>query len=515
MNIFRIVPKLSIPIAILLGALLPGAAFTQNNKIDPGIMEYSRTYGVSLDEAKSRAYKEDYAFEVGRRIEVNSPKTFAGIYIEHEPTFRVVVRFVGDAKTQLAKYTHDPLFVPQTAPRSLEVLLAAQADIADQLVKHGIDFTSGIDLKKSEVTLYVQDPVAVRKQFAIAFRVSPFIRVYKGSGSSDITEISGGRRVIDQDQASCTTGFNVFDGNRELGITTAGHCENSLTYASPRKRLSYQGESDGGSYDIQWNNQRTSSQPEQQKNSIDLIQGPAPSMEVTSVTSSNAYGVGKFVCKSGISGYFKCGTVANMHHLENYRGAVGSYIQVHNANNEPLAVEGDSGGPVFGVGDNSAYGVIHARGNIGDPDRNDLFYMPIERLSVLGISVLTEPFEITSIPDASGPNDQEMPITVNFKGVPRFPVTVTVDVLTCPEPWVCTGASGDITTNVPSPFVLGWICDGAGLPTTSFQLQTTLKDASLIQPSPVQHVVTCLAGPALESHRVKSPMQAGAVIISP
>lgn len=317
MNIVRFVPRLSIPIAILLGVLLPGAAITQNTKIDPGIMEYARTYGVSLDEAKSRISKEDYAFEVGRRIEVNSPKTFAGIYIEHEPVFRVVVKFVGDAKTQLTKYTQDPLFVPQTAPRSLEVLLAAQADIADQLAKHGIDFTSGIDLKKSEVTLYVQDPAAVRRQFAIAFSVSPFIRVYKGSGSTELTNISGGRRVIGQDPPSCTTGFNVFDGNRELGITTAGHCDNSLTYASPRKRLVYQDESNGGSYDIQWNKQRTSSDPEQQKNSIDLIQGPAPSMEITSVTPSTAYGVGKSVCKSGISGYFECGTVVNMHHLEN------------------------------------------------------------------------------------------------------------------------------------------------------------------------------------------------------
>jgi hypothetical protein len=125
---------------------------------------------------------------MGRRIEADSPETFAGIWIEHEPVFRVVVRFVGDAKAQLAKYTQDPLFVPQTAPRSYEVLVAAQRDIAERLAKDGIDFTSGIDIKKSEITLYVQDPAMVLRKYAVIFTVSPFIRVYKGGESVELTD---------------------------------------------------------------------------------------------------------------------------------------------------------------------------------------------------------------------------------------------------------------------------------------------------------------------------------------
>lgn len=237
-------------------------------------------------------------------------------------------------------------------------------------------------------------------------------------------------------------------------------------------------------------------------------------MEIKSVTPSSAYTIGEPVCKSGISGDYLCGSVVNMNHLENYNGAVGSCIQVHNIDNQPVSVEGDSGGPVFCIANNSAYGIIHGRGKPGKPDRNDLFYMPIERLSSLGVSVLTEPFQITSIPDASVPNGGTVvPVDVNFKGVPRFPVTITLTPVTCPPPWICTESSGVITTNVPSPFVVGLFCDGEDLPTTTFIIQTTLKDASLIQTPPVQHALKCIASLAPKSGIKRATGRAGAVIL--
>lgn len=245
------------------------------------------------------------------------------------------------------------------------------------------------------------------------------------------------------------------------------------------------------------------------------MNGPMPSMDITSTTPSTDYTIGEHVCKSGIITGYNCGDVVDMNHLEIFgpNNEVGSYIEVHNANNEEMNVKGDSGGPVFG--NNAAYGVIHGRPKKNKPDHNDLLFMPIERFSILGVSVLTEPFEITSIPDASGPNGV-VPITVNFKGIPRFPMTVTVDVLDCPQPWTCTSGSGEITTNVPSPIGIAWTCDNeGGLPTTSFLVQTTLKDASLIQTGPVQHTVTCVAGLAGKSQHTQPAGKAGVVFDHP
>ena len=516
MSIVRFACLLLILIAGLQVAVPSQAAPANEADIDPAVIYYSRTYHVSTEEAQLRLSKEGYIAEIGRRIETSSPETFAGIYIEHQPVYRVVVRFVGDAKAQLEKYTQDPLFVPMSAPRSLEVMRAAQEDMVEQLRKNGIEYLSQIDLRNSEVVLFVRDPARVMREFALALKVSPFIRVRKTNGFIDTTAISGGRRVNSTGGSaipSCTTGFNVFDSNRELGITTAGHCDNSMKYAPTGTRLIWQDEHDMGSLDIQWHKQRISQSapPQQQINSIDLIGGPTSTLEITSVTPSSGYTAGKVVCKSGAFGYYKCGVITNMDSVSVYNGEEAHYIQVHDLNNDVMSEFGDSGGPVFR--NNSAYGVIHGRGDTGTPYVNDMFYMPIERLSSLGVSVLTEPFEITSIPDVSGPNGV-IPIAVNFRGVPRFPVTVTIEPVTCPPPWQCFPASGQYTTNQPSPLMVGWSCDNDGsLPTTQFTVRTTLQDASLILPPSVEHHVTCIA-PLASKSRPKRPMgRAGGVIL--
>jgi hypothetical protein len=176
--------------ACLLCLLTHGSTCAGESNVDPGIVWYAKTYRVSIEEAKWRLSKEQYVGEMGNRIEAGSPDTFGGIWIEHEPVFRVVVRFVGDAKGQLAKYTQDPLFVAEPAPRTYRLLLEAQNTIAKQLAEHGFDFESGVDLKKSEVTLCVRNPAKVKKRFAESFAKWPFIRVCKANGFVELTSTS-------------------------------------------------------------------------------------------------------------------------------------------------------------------------------------------------------------------------------------------------------------------------------------------------------------------------------------
>jgi hypothetical protein len=188
MSTVRFACLLAILIAGLQVAALSQAAPVKAEAINPGTVEYARTYGVPIEEANWRLSKLKYIGEMGNRIESGSPSTFAGFWIEHKPVFRVVVQFVGDAKAQLARYTQDPLFVPQAAPRSYEALVAAQEDIAQRLANDGIDFESDIDLKKSEIKLWVRDPAMVLRKYAVIFTVSPFIRVYKGGESVELTD---------------------------------------------------------------------------------------------------------------------------------------------------------------------------------------------------------------------------------------------------------------------------------------------------------------------------------------
>ena len=64
------------------------------------------------------------------------PGTFAGLWIQHKPTYGVMVAFTRDAAKTLARYTHDPLFVPVDRPGpSLIELRDAQDRLAADLTR--------------------------------------------------------------------------------------------------------------------------------------------------------------------------------------------------------------------------------------------------------------------------------------------------------------------------------------------------------------------------------------------
>lgn len=130
MNVIRQAPK---ALWFYPMFLIASDALANTPSVGPTTIDYASTHKISLTEAEDRLSKVAYIAALERRISIESPDTFAGLFIEHKPTFRAVVRFVGDASSQLAKYTLDPLFVPQKAPRPLELLIATQEHIAQQL----------------------------------------------------------------------------------------------------------------------------------------------------------------------------------------------------------------------------------------------------------------------------------------------------------------------------------------------------------------------------------------------
>jgi hypothetical protein len=104
----------------------------ENDKTSYGeLISYARAYCVSIAEAKRRMDIQmrdavraptepgpppppppDSIGAIQTAMHTKETATFAGLWIEHQPNYRVVVAFTrGGAKT-LAKYTRDPLFVP-------------------------------------------------------------------------------------------------------------------------------------------------------------------------------------------------------------------------------------------------------------------------------------------------------------------------------------------------------------------------------------------------------------------
>ena len=109
--------------ALAASLLIVNSAFAQN----PG-----------SDRAGQRIAEQSEVSALNTRLQRERPDTFAGLWIEKSPELRVVVRFTGDAKGQLAAFTKDPRYVAETAPRSLELLLATEQEMIHQLNAAGI-----------------------------------------------------------------------------------------------------------------------------------------------------------------------------------------------------------------------------------------------------------------------------------------------------------------------------------------------------------------------------------------
>lgn len=66
------------------------------------------------------------------------PDTFAGLWIQHQPTYGVAVAFTRDAAATLAKYTSDPIYMPVERPGPTIIELRATQDrIVNDLIRLG------------------------------------------------------------------------------------------------------------------------------------------------------------------------------------------------------------------------------------------------------------------------------------------------------------------------------------------------------------------------------------------
>lgn len=123
---------------------------------------YARAFCVSVEEAERRM-EIQLRGSTGPRTEPGPPPpaaapdesignlqmvlrekeadTFAGLWIQHEPTYGVAVAFTRDAAATLAKYTSDPLFIPIERPGpTLIELRATQDRLVEDLSRLGVNW---------------------------------------------------------------------------------------------------------------------------------------------------------------------------------------------------------------------------------------------------------------------------------------------------------------------------------------------------------------------------------------
>jgi len=129
--------------------------------LNPSAQYYADDIGVDVEEA---AYRLSLQESIGKLIACLSGEekdTFAGLWIEHEPSYQVFAAFTRDGEATLAPYITgsalEDIVEVRSAAVTYEELRAVQAE-TDRLLKPlNTPFSSGIKIQENLVELYITD----------------------------------------------------------------------------------------------------------------------------------------------------------------------------------------------------------------------------------------------------------------------------------------------------------------------------------------------------------------------
>src|SRR5688500_5745237 len=76
-----------------------------DSEVDEAITSYSRTHGTTREEALRRLKLQDEQISAIARIRKEFQSRLAGVYIQHEPDYRVVVRLTGDQSVSIRNFS--------------------------------------------------------------------------------------------------------------------------------------------------------------------------------------------------------------------------------------------------------------------------------------------------------------------------------------------------------------------------------------------------------------------------
>lgn len=146
----------------------PAASTPQPLPLDPNdplvqdAQQYAQDQGVDLEEAVRRLEAQDAIGELNAALEAREADTFAGLWIQHEPYYRVIVAFTENGPETMQPYLEDfpwpDLIEVRDARYSLAQLQHDQTEAFNLVVEElAIPAGSGIDITNNRVELYVGD----------------------------------------------------------------------------------------------------------------------------------------------------------------------------------------------------------------------------------------------------------------------------------------------------------------------------------------------------------------------
>lgn len=207
---------------------------------------YAAHFSVPAEEALLRLRQQRASIAVTERLRQRFRGELASISIEHRPSWGVVVRLTSGGSWPDLVETADGLSIPvrfePRAPSSREVALrvldAHRAELPSLVPGYrgaGVDPVTGGLVVMQRLGGDQRSPAEVER--ALADRLGLPVRLRRLDATLAQSAAIGGGRVegtgADGRRFRCTTGFVVRDGDGRLGVTTAAHCPDDLSWRGP------------------------------------------------------------------------------------------------------------------------------------------------------------------------------------------------------------------------------------------------------------------------------------------
>lgn len=334
---------------------------------------YADEHRVSLDEAVRRLQLQSEIGALDAALSEAERSTFAGLWIEHEPEFRIVVRFTDPSaeerlRARVAGTSLAGLIETRRAAVSLAQLEERRTNARQLARQLRFPVDTDINVFENRAEIHSDRPQALRAALASARANLPdHVEIVAVSGLAEPVVLIGG-----ESGSSCTGGFTVRGYNGEVGISTAAHCGNTQYFQGVS--LPFRSEDQQGNQDVQWH-----SACKILDVSNEFITGIG-NRACTGTRSRDQQAIGAYVCKWGMTSGRTCGYIQSKSVAPSYvTSAASTFVRVNGA----VTLPGDSGGPWFI--EDLAYGITSGR----FLDDNDGIYMPINYISSIGASVLT------------------------------------------------------------------------------------------------------------------------------
>lgn len=85
--------------------------------------EYALAMDISLEEAIQRLSLQDVIGELEAQLTINEQNTYAGLWVQHQPEYRVVAQFTSDGEKTISQYLVDSLLAQSVEIRTVPISL--------------------------------------------------------------------------------------------------------------------------------------------------------------------------------------------------------------------------------------------------------------------------------------------------------------------------------------------------------------------------------------------------------